>query len=57
MTMEITLDDAAVRQALTDHVRKEHVAPKNRKTATVEVVRVTRHHHGRASAEVKVTNA
>lgn len=55
--MEITLDDAAVRQALTEFVRKEHVAPKNRKEAEVVVVRVTRHHHGRASADVRVTNA
>lgn len=51
--MEIRLDDAAVRQALIDYVRKEHVAPKNRKEAEIEVVSVTRHQGGTASALVK----
>jgi len=55
--MRIELDDAAVRQALSDYVRKEHVAPKNRKEAVIVVESVTRHHHGRASAVVVQTNA
>ena len=50
--MRIELDDVAVRKALADYVRKEHVAPKNRKDAVIEVVSVTRHQGGAASAVV-----
>lgn len=55
--MRIELDDKAVRQAIADYTRKEHVAPKSRKEAEVEVESVTRHQGGAASAVVVVTNA
>ena len=55
--MEITLQDREVRQALADYVRKEHVAPKNRKQAEITVVSVTRHQGGRASAVVQSNHA